>query len=55
MMDQAYPQPLYLFGGFKNPQPGSHKAHWNVTMLKVDKNCCVEIQGNPNPMELPHL
>jgi hypothetical protein len=33
--DPAYPQSLYLFGGFRNPQHGSPEANWNTTMSNV--------------------
>lgn len=33
--DPAYPQSAHLFGGFRNPQPGSPKAEWNTQMSKV--------------------
>jgi hypothetical protein len=33
--DHAYPQSLHLFGGFRNPQPGSPHAQWNTKMSKV--------------------
>ena len=33
--DPAYPQSLYVFGGYKNPPPGSAQAHWNTEMSKV--------------------
>jgi hypothetical protein len=26
---------MYLFGGYRNPQPGSPKAQWNTEMSKV--------------------
>ena len=33
--DAAYPQSTYLFGGYRNPQPGSPEARWNTEMSKV--------------------
>ena len=33
--DPAYPQSLYLFGGFRNPEPESARAQWNTKMSKV--------------------
>jgi hypothetical protein len=33
--DPAYPQSLYLFGGFRNPAPGSREAAWNTEMSRV--------------------
>ena len=33
--DPAYPQPIYIFGGYKNPFNGSAHALWNTTMSKV--------------------
>jgi hypothetical protein len=38
--DPAYPQSRLLFGGFRNPLPGSEQAHWNTMMSKVRE--CVE-------------
>jgi hypothetical protein len=38
--DLAYPQSLYLFGGFRNPQHGSPEANWNTTMSKVCEVAC---------------
>jgi hypothetical protein len=26
---------MYLFGGYRNPQPGSPKAQWNTEMSKA--------------------
>jgi hypothetical protein len=33
--DPAYPQTLYIFGGFRNPAPGTVQARWNTEMSKV--------------------
>jgi hypothetical protein len=33
--DPAYPQSLYIFGGYRNPAPGSDRARWNTEMSKV--------------------
>ena len=33
--DPAYPQSLLLFGGYRNPRPGSQEARWNTEMSKV--------------------
>jgi hypothetical protein len=33
--DPAYPQSDLLFGGFRNPPPGSDEAKWNTQMSKV--------------------
>jgi len=33
--DPAYPRSIYLFGGFRNPQPGSAEARWNARMSSV--------------------
>jgi hypothetical protein len=33
--DPAYPQSLYVFGGYRNPPPGSDQARWNTEMSKV--------------------
>ena len=33
--DPAYPQPIHIFGGYKNPADGSAQAHWNCQMSKV--------------------
>jgi hypothetical protein len=33
--DAAYPQSAYLFGGFRQPVPGSQRAKWNKKMSKV--------------------
>ena len=33
--DPAYPQSLYIFGGYRNPPPGSDQARWNTEMSKV--------------------
>ena len=33
--DPAYPQSIYIFGGYKNPLNGSAHALWNTTMSKV--------------------
>jgi nuclease HARBI1 len=33
--DPAYPQSLHLFGGFRNPLPGSPEAQWNTLMSQV--------------------
>ena len=33
--DPAYPQSLLLFGGLRNPRPGSREARWNTEMSKV--------------------
>jgi nuclease HARBI1 len=33
--DPAYPQSLYLFGGFRNAGPGTPEAQWNTTMSQV--------------------
>jgi DDE superfamily endonuclease len=33
--DPAYPQSLLLFGGYRNPRPGSREARWNTEMSKV--------------------
>jgi hypothetical protein len=33
--DPAYPQSHHIFGGFRNPLPGSQEAQWNTTMSKV--------------------
>jgi len=33
--DPAYPQSLLLFGGYRNPCPGSREARWNTEMSKV--------------------
>jgi nuclease HARBI1 len=33
--DLAYPQSLHLFGGFRNPLPGSPEAQWNTLMSQV--------------------
>jgi nuclease HARBI1 len=33
--DPAYPQSQYIFGGFRNPAPGSNEARWNTQMSKV--------------------
>ena len=33
--DPAYPQSLYVFGGYRNQHPGSDQAHWNTEMSKV--------------------
>ena len=33
--DPAYPQSIYIFGGYKNPLHGSAHAHWITTMSKV--------------------
>jgi nuclease HARBI1 len=33
--DPAYPQSIYIFGGYKNPLNGSTHALWNTTMSKV--------------------
>ena len=30
--DPAYPQSLYIFGGYRNPAPGSDRARWNTEM-----------------------
>jgi len=38
--DPAYPQSNYIFGGFRNPPPGSDEAKWNTHMSKVRE--CVE-------------
>ena len=33
--DPAYPQSAYIFGGFRNPAPGSRQAMWNTQMSSV--------------------
>jgi len=33
--DPAYPQSAYIFGGFRNPAPGSREAIWNTQMSSV--------------------
>ena len=33
--DPAYPQSFLLFGGYRNPRPGSQEARWNTEMSKV--------------------
>ena len=33
--DPAYPQSAYIFGGFRNPAPGSREAMWNTQMSSV--------------------
>jgi len=33
--DPAYPRSIYLFGGFRNPPPGSAEARWNARMSSV--------------------
>ena len=33
--DPAYPQSLWIFGGFRNPPAGSVEALWNTEMSKV--------------------
>ena len=33
--DPAYPQSIYLFGGFRNPADDSPEAAWNTAMSKV--------------------
>ncbi len=33
--DSAYPQSLYVFGGYRNPHPGSDQALWNTEMLNA--------------------
>jgi hypothetical protein len=33
--DPAHPQTLYIFGGFRNPAPGSVHARWNTEMSRV--------------------
>jgi hypothetical protein len=33
--DPAYPQSRYIFGGYRNPPPGSAQARWNTEMSKV--------------------
>ena len=33
--DPAYPQSAYVYGGYRNPPPGSAQAAWNTQMLKV--------------------
>ena len=35
--DPAYPQSLLLFGGYRNPRPGSREVQWNTEMSKVRK------------------
>lgn len=33
--DPAYPQSAYIFGGYRNPRPGSREALWNAQMSSV--------------------
>ncbi len=33
--DPAYPQSMYVFGGYRNPPQGSPQAAWNTRMSKV--------------------
>jgi hypothetical protein len=33
--DPAYPQSLYIFGGYRNPPPGSAQSRWNTEMSKI--------------------
>ena len=33
--DPAYPQSMYIFGGYNNPAAGSPEADWNTRMSKV--------------------
>ena len=35
--DPAYPQSIFIFGGYKNPLNGSAHALWNTSMSKVCK------------------
>ena len=35
--DPAYPQSMYVFGGYRNPPQGSLQAAWNTQMLKVQE------------------
>jgi hypothetical protein len=36
--DPAYPKLAHIFGGFRNPPPGSPEASWNTVMSSVCKS-----------------